>query len=154
MTNTMKNSRPNTARRADATCGVASGLDGQIAEIEKLDRPDCLERWRSVFGRPPPKHLSVQFMRRVLIWETQNRALGGVSAKTTRRLQQIASGKAVPPSAKPGSHLVREWNGRTYQVEVVDGGYVMDGKTWRSLSAIARHITGAHWSGPRFFGVQ
>jgi hypothetical protein len=56
--------------------------------------------------------------------------------------------------AKPGARLVREWNGRTYQVDVTDGGYVMDGKTWRSLSAIARHITGAHWSGPRFFGVQ
>ena len=57
-------------------------------------------------------------------------------------------------TAKPGSHFVREWNGRTYQVEVVDGGYTMDGKTWRSLSAIARHITGAHWSAPRFFGVN
>jgi len=49
---------------------------------------------------------------------------------------------------------VREWNGRTYQVEVKDGAYVMDGKSWRSLSALAKHITGAHWSGPRFFGVQ
>lgn len=125
-----------------------------ILEIEGLNRPECLDRWRSVFGRPPPKYLSPQFMKRVLIWDLQNRRLGSVSAKTTRRLRQIASGKAVSPNAKPGSHLVREWNGRTYQVEVVDGGYVMDGETWRSLSAIARHITGAHWSGPRFFGVQ
>ena len=93
-------------------------------------------------------------MRRVLIWEAQNSALGGVSAKTKRRLAQIASRKSVPTTAKPGSHLIREWNGRTYQVEVVEGGYVMDGKTWKSLSAIAKHITGTHWSGPRFFGVQ
>ena len=93
-------------------------------------------------------------MRRVLIWEAQNNALGGVSAKTKRRLAQIASGKSVPTTAKPGSHLIREWNGRTYQVEVVEGGYVMDGKNWKSLSAIAKHITGAHWSGPRFFGAQ
>lgn len=131
-----------------------NGLDEQIAEIEEFDRQECLERWRSVFERPPSKHLSVQFMRRVLIWEVQNRNLGGVTAKTTRRLRQIASSKAALASPKPGSHLVREWNGRTYQVEVVDGGYVMDGKTWRSLSAIARHITGARWSGPRFFGVR
>jgi hypothetical protein len=125
-----------------------------IAEIDACDRSACLDRWRAAFGRPPPKHLSLQFLKRVLIWEAQNEALGGVSAKTMRRLKHLASGKTVPAAAKPGSFLVREWNGRTYQVDVVDGGYVMDGKTWRSLSAIARHITGAHWSGPRFFGVQ
>ena len=119
-----------------------------------MDRSECLERWRETFGRPPPKYLSPQFMKRVLIWEMQTEVLGGVSITTTRRLNQIASGKTPPTTAKPGSHLIREWNGRTYQVEVVDGGYVMDGKRWRSLSAIARHITGAHWSGPRFFGVQ
>lgn len=125
-----------------------------LADIENLDRSGCLNRWREVFGRPPPKYLSPQFMKRVLIREQQNRELGGLSVKTERRLQQIASGKAPPPALKPGSHLVREWNGRTYQVEVVDRGFVMDGKTWRTLSAIAKHITGAHWSGPRFFGVQ
>ncbi len=125
-----------------------------VAEIEALDRAGCLDRWWQVFGRPPPKYLSPLFMKRVLTWESQNMALGGVSARTTRRLQQIASGKTLPATAKPGSHLVREWNGRTYQVAVEDGGYVMDGKSWRSLSAIAKHITGAHWSGPRFFGVQ
>ncbi|WP_299085595.1 DUF2924 domain-containing protein [uncultured Ruegeria sp.] len=122
--------------------------------IEHLGRPGSLDLWREVFGRPPPKYLSPQFMKRVLIWELQNRDLGGLSARTNRRLEQIASGKAPPPALKPGSHLVREWNGRTYQVEVVDRGFVMNGKTWRSLSAIAKHITGAHWSGPRFFGVQ
>ena len=132
----------------------SSTLPEVICQIEQLTRSDCLGLWREAFGRSPPKYLSPQFMKRVLIWDAQNRLLGSVSAKTTRRLRQIASGKPAPPSAKPGSQLVREWNGRTYQVEVVDGGYVMDGKSWRSLSAIARHITGAHWSGPRFFGVQ
>lgn len=132
----------------------AGQLAGQIAEVDRMDRSGCLERWRKAFGRPPPKYLSPQFMKRVLIRELQNRVLGGVSTKTERRLKQIASGKTAPATAKPGSHLIREWNGRTYQVEVVEDGYVMDGKTWRSLSAIARHITGAHWSGPRFFGVS
>ena len=132
----------------------ASDLEQTIKDIDMLDRPGCLGHWREVFGRPPPKYLSPQFMKRVLIWELQNRELGDLSAKTERRLVQIASGKTLPAQVKSGSHLVREWNGRTYQVEVVDGGYVMDGRTWRSLSAIARHITGARWSGPRFFGVQ
>ena len=129
-------------------------LERAINDIERLDRLGCIERWWEIFERSPPKHLSLQFMKRVLIWNLQDQMLGGVSAKTERRLKQIAAGQSVPATAKPGSHLVREWNGRTYQVEVVDGGYVMDGKTWRSLSAIARHITGARWSGPRFFGVQ
>jgi len=130
-----------------------SKLEQAILGIDLMDRPGCLDHWREAFGRSPPKYLSPQFMKRVLIWELQNRELGGLSAKTERRLQQIASGKMPPTQTRPGSHLVREWNGRTYQVEVVDGGYVMDGKTWPSLSAIARHITGARWSGPRFFGV-
>ena len=132
----------------------AGDLDLSIFQISGMERAGCLARWREIFGRSPPKYLSPQFMRRVLIWEVQTRILGGLSAKTERRIRQIASGKAPPARAKPGSHLVREWNGRTWQLEVVDGGYVMDGKTWRSLSAIARHITGAHWSGPRFFGVN
>ncbi len=132
----------------------AEKLERRIADISAFDRAECLDRWRETFGRPPPKYLSPNFMKRVLIWEMQNRALGGVSVKTTRRLNQIASGKSLPAATKPGSHLIREWNGRTYQVEVVEGGYVMEGRTWRSLSAIARHITGARWSGPRFFGVQ
>ncbi|WP_136439370.1 DUF2924 domain-containing protein [Pacificoceanicola onchidii] len=129
-------------------------LNQAISDIERLDRGGCLDRWRDAFGRPPPKHLSPQFMKRVLIWDLQNKELGGLSIGTERRLKEIASGKTPPAKAKPGSHLVREWNGRTYQVEVVDGGYLMDGRIWRSLSAIARHITGARWSGPRFFGVQ
>ena len=131
-----------------------SKLESLIADISAFDRAECLDRLKEVFGRPPPKHLSPQFMKRVLIWEIRNRALGGVSLKTTRRLNQIASGKTLPAMTKPGARLIREWNGRTYQVGVVEGGYVLDGKTWRSLSAIARHITGARWSGPRFFGVQ
>ena len=125
-----------------------------ITETDAFDRAQSLDLWRERFGRSPPKHLSVQFMHRVLIWEVQTRLLGGVSQQTTRRLKQIASGAPIPAMAKPGSRLVREWNGRTCQVDVIDGGYEMDGKQWRSLSAIAKHITGAHWSGPRFFGVQ
>lgn len=59
--------------------------------------------------------------------------------------------RSIPPKA--GSRLMREWNGRMHIVEVVDDGFVLDGKTYGSLSAVARRITGAHWSGPRFFGL-
>ena len=57
------------------------------------------------------------------------------------------------PAPRPGTRLVREWNGRTHIVDVSEDGFVFDGKTYRSLSAIAKRITGAHWSGPRFFGL-
>lgn len=90
---------------------------------------------------------------RVLIWGVQCRLLGGVASKTERALKQLAAGETPTTTAKPGSHLIREWNGRTYQVEVTSDGYVLDGKNYRSLSAIARHITDALWSGPRFFGL-
>jgi len=62
--------------------------------------------------------------------------------------------KVSSPALKPGGRLLREWNGVTHVVDVTDGGFVWKGETWRSLSAIAREITGAHWSGPRFFGLN
>ena len=129
-------------------------LRKRLAVIDTLDRDGCLTLWREMFGRSPPKYLSPQFMRRVLIYETQCEALGRLSRMTELRLKKAALGATAAPKAKVGTRLVREWNGRTYQVEVVDGAYIMDGKSWRSLSGIARHITGARWSGPRFFGVQ
>ena len=120
-------------------------------------RDQALQDWEAAFGSPPPPYLSVGFMQKALAHEAQCKSLGGLAPATRRALQQIASGK--PGSSintgtiRPGAHLVREWNGRTYQVEVRDGGYQMDGKSWPSLSAIAKHITGTTWSGPRFFGL-
>ena len=133
--------------------GPSLQLEERVAKLDGMDRTGCLDCWRAVFERPPPKYLSPQFMKRVLIWELQTRHLNGPSKRTERTLRQIAGGKVPRIAAKPGSYLVREWNGRTYQVSVTGDGYLMDGKSYRSLSAVARHITGAHWSGPRFFGA-
>ena len=66
---------------------------------------------------------------------------------------ETPSSGAPAGSVSAGTHLVREWNGRTYQVEVLDNGYRFDGKTYPSLTTIAKRITGTHWSGPRFFGL-
>ena len=128
-----------------------------IREIGTLDRSGCLERWEASFGSPPPKHLSIRFLQRVLIHDLQCRVLGGYSVPVRRTLRSAMSngagqGKASPVPS-PGAHLVREWNGRTYRVEVTTSGYVLDGQSNRSLSAVARRITGANWSGPRFFGL-
>jgi hypothetical protein len=132
-------------------------LTTALNDLSDLARRDLVERWCETFDAPPPKNLSSAFMIRALSYEVQCEALGGVPNTLLRQLRAIASGKATgspsPTSIKPGTHLMREWNGRTYQVEVTVDGFVLDGTTFRSLSAIAKRITGAQWSGPRFFGL-
>ena len=117
-----------------------------------------LLEWEAVFGSSPPPYLSVPFMQKAILYEQQCKALGGLSAVTRRALKEIARGDdvaaAAPAKLSNGAHLVREWNGRTYQVHVTADGFELDGKKWPSLSAIAKHITGATWSGPRFFGLN
>jgi len=121
------------------------------------DRPACLDAWRETFGVAPPKHLSTPFMMRAIAFEEQCLAEGRISKQILRRLKPAVGDRPTRhPSAsalKPGAHLIREWNARTYQIEVTAKGFMMDGQTYKSLTAIARKITGAHWSGPRFFGL-
>lgn len=134
-----------------------------LPAIASLDRQECTALWIRQFGCVPPRHVSVQFMRRALAYEAQVEQSGGHSTAVRRMLQAVlnetaarkmrASSRRLPAQLRPGTHLVREWNGRSYQVEVLDEGFRMDGKSYRSLTAIACKITGAHWSGPRFFGV-
>lgn len=124
--------------------------------ILELDRAACLALWRETFGMEAPKRLSVEFMRRALAHETQAREFGPLSKRTRRVLRAAAS----DPSAaghqtgqmNPGARLLREWNGRTHEVEVLPDGFLWKGRRFRSLSAVTREITGARWSGPRFFG--
>ena len=125
------------------------------------ERPRVLLEWEVVFGSLPPPYLSVPFMQKAILYERQCKALGGLTATTRHSLRQIAKGDdiaaatpATPAKLSTGAHLVREWNGRTYQVHVTEDGFAMDGKIWSSLSAIAKHLTGATWSGPRFFGLN
>ena len=134
-------------------------LDGTTApdELDQLGRARLKIAWEEAFGSPPPPYLSVGFMRKALAHDRQCRTQGGLPASVRRRLAAIArggdAGAGPAPSISPGAHLVREWNGRTYRVEVLPDGYRMDGRTYRSLSAVARRITGTAWSGPRFFGL-
>jgi hypothetical protein len=120
-------------------------------------RAVTLGEWEAIFGSPPPAYLSVSFMQKAISYERQCNRAGGLSAATRRTLKQIAKGDevatATPSRLCAGARLVREWNGRSYHVDVVEGGFRMDGRIWPSLSAIAKHITGTTWSGPRFFGL-
>ena len=134
-----------------------AALIADLDTLSNLSRGGLAIQWGATFDAPPPKHLSAPFMIKAIGFEMQCKTLGGVSKSTERRLKAIArGGVAKAPMAisiKPGTHLMREWNGRTYQVEATADGYVLDGTTYLSLSAIAKRITGAHWSGPRFFGL-
>lgn len=132
-------------------------IPSTFVDLEASGRQDLAKTWAKAFGRAPADTLSIGLVRKVLAHEAQCQQFGGLSAENRRLLQSLAVGKAVPKqspgSLVAGAHLVREWNGRTYRVEVVDGGYRHDGRVYRSLTAIARQITGANWSGPRFFGL-
>lgn len=137
----------------------ANGVDDlseQLHEIASLDRAACAEALAAMPGLTVPPRLRAEALRRLLAYEIQAQSLGALTAGERRMLRSIASGK---PSGdfgaltSPGTHLVREWNGQTYRVKVVDGGYVLDDTPYRSLSAVAKRITGTAWSGPRFFGL-
>lgn len=131
-------------------------LTEQLREIAGMDRSQCRQAWSDAFNAVPPKYMSIPFLQRVLAHDLQCRMLGGYSAATRRALKLALCGRDgfdVVQVASEGSTLVREWNGRVYRVEVIGNGYVLDGKPYASLSAVARHITGARWSGPRFFGL-
>nr|WP_306265428.1 DUF2924 domain-containing protein [Pararhizobium sp. IMCC3301] len=126
------------------------------AELEVMDRSALRVAWAKGFGEVPPHFLSMIFMRKALIWDAQCRRFGGLPRDLKRALKAAAGGKSVRGSAlaiRSGTQLVREWNGRRYQVDATENGFVLNGERFKSLSAIALHITGTSWSGPRFFGL-
>lgn len=127
----------------------------RLEDLETMDRVGLLDAWSGIFGRPAPKGLSQGMMRRFLAFEIQARRRGGLSRKAKAALarEDRTSVKAITPALRPGGRLLRDWNGVTHVVDVTETGFEWRGRNWRSLSAIAREITGAHWSGPRFFGL-
>ena len=135
-----------------------SSLEDDLAALAEMPPAQLRERWEALEGSPAPA-LAPPLLRRLLAQRLQERRHGGLPALVRRELLRIADGEPVPTSARPraqltsGTRLVREWNGRTITVEVHNDGFRHAGRNWRSLSEIARHVTGAHWSGPRFFGL-
>ena len=121
-----------------------------------MDRAALRVAWAGAFGEAPPHFLSMIFMRKALIWDAQCRRVAGIPPDLKRALKAAAGGKSVrcpAPAIRSGTQLVREWNGRRYQVDTTEDGFVLNGECFKSLSAIALHITGTSWSGPRFSGL-
>jgi hypothetical protein len=128
------------------------------AEIDRIRslRLDALRRqWRLVFGRVPPAGLSKDLLGRMIAARLQERAFGGLDRDSLRFLQSLVRLERPPRrQLKPGTVLVREYQGRRHIVTTVRDGFDWQGTTYPSLSAIARAITGTAWSGPRFFALQ
>jgi hypothetical protein len=134
--------------------------DDQIRkEVEFLSaasRQELLLRWEQLNGSPAPDGLSTSLLRRGVIYDLQANHYGSLSTAYRKTLLQIAASKSASPPAciKAGARLVREWNGIAHVVDIVESGYRYRDKTYVSLTAIAKEITGTHWSGPRFFGLK
>ena len=124
----------------------------RLRELESLSRDQLVARWETVFGHPAPPKVRAPLLRGALAWQLQMDASDWTPTRIGRalRLACAPTGALV----QPGSTLVREWQGRTYAVQVMAGGYLFEGETHRSLTAIATRITGTPWSGPKFFGLK
>lgn len=138
---------------------ASADLEAKLAELETMQRAELRTAWRKLFHVEPPSRLGSDMMRLAVGWKLQTQCFGGLPKKVERQLVAIAAGKAAdtPIGAKqlkPGTILVREWHGISHRVQVLDAGFDWNGQHWSSLSAIAQAITGAKWSGPRFFGLR
>lgn len=144
--------------------GVRS-LDNTLAALEPLDQSNLQMRWRELFGRNAPARLGADLLRRAIAYRIQELELGGLTRQAQLRLKAAGGGLGKPGSGrartsspslvKPGTRFVREWLSEVHEVQAIDtGGFIYRGKTYRSLSLIAREITGTHQSGPRFFGIR
>ena len=131
-----------------------SDLEGELASLASLSLAKLREKWRSVSENPLPR-VSAGLLRHAIASELQAKAHGNLSRATQQRLDQIAAGKTQTHLTEPGMRLTREWNGTLHIVTIGDDGAIeWNGKNWKSLSAVARAITGTRWSGPAFFGLK
>ena len=129
-------------------------VERQITQSEGLKTEELRAKWRALTGTPFPR-ISPKMLRLALAWEIQARAYGGLSRKTQQTLDQLARGMTKTSPARPGTRLVREWQGKAHVVTVGEDGIIRwDQREWHSLSEVARAITGTRWSGPAFFGLK
>jgi hypothetical protein len=148
-------------RPAQGCKAAAPELGVQLTALETLPLEALRAEWRRLYGTAAPTRLSRDLLTRCIAHRLQEMAHGGLRPATRRNLEaqmrSLADGSAVGPSPciriKPGATLVRSWRGQTHTVQVLDAGFEYEGEHFASLSLIAQRITGAHWSGPRFFGL-
>ena len=141
---------------------ASEGLTGKLAALADLDAASLRREWRQLYRSHPPLHIRRDLLVLAIAWKLREKVYGGLTAAQKRRLASIgeelrkngdlSTGPAI--RLKPGLRLVREWRGETHTVLVLEDGFEWNGERRRSLSAIAREITGTRWSGPLFFGLK
>jgi Protein of unknown function (DUF2924) len=137
-------------------------VEAEIAGLPALSLEALRERWRALYGNPAPRSLRRGLLIRAVAYQLQVKAFGGLSAATKRKLREIAvaarEGRFDPavigPRVKPGTRLIRVWQGETHSVLVLEDGFEWNGTRYRSLSLVAKTITGTNWNGWTFFGVK
>ena len=137
-------------------------LDSQLAALPTLSAQELRLKWRDLHCGEPMAPASRDLMIREIAYQLQERAPGGLALTVKRRLRALAQEMEVKgtralvpaPLLKPGTRLLRQWGGKTHTVLVLDDGFEHEGERYQSLTELARRITGAHWSGPRFFGLR
>jgi hypothetical protein len=130
-------------------------LEAEIAHISALGLHELRTLWRSMFRTPSPPAFTKDLIARFVSWHVQEQSFGGLDKNTAKFLDGLARGdKTRFRRLKPGTMLVREYQGERHTVTVVRDGYLWRDETYASLSTIARAITGTAWNGPRFFGLR
>jgi hypothetical protein len=134
----------------------------ELGNFANLKTDELRRKWTALYSTPPGPRISRDLLVRGIAYRLQEKANGGRSKVLLRRLdglaKELSAGSTMSlsqrPSFKAGTKLIREWKGQVHEVVITDKGYVWAGKHYRSLSKIARSITGTRWSGPRFFGLE
>jgi hypothetical protein len=140
---------------------MAPRLLPNVKHLEALGIDALRVLWGQIFKSSPPKSARKEFLVRILACAVQEKAYRALSKLCAKTLREFATAKGLTKSSqafetdlRPGARLVRQWGGRDHEVMVMERGYAYRGTSYSSLREIARHITGARWSGPRFFGLR
>lgn len=128
-------------------------LEVEVAGLERLDLHALRDKWRERFGAPP-RFRSTEMLRLLLAWRIQAVALGGLDRESRDALARSGPVVAEGQDLGIGATLRRTWNGEEQVVTVIDKGFEWNGRTFKSLSAVATAIAGTRWNGPRFFGLR
>ncbi len=135
----------------------AAAIEAEINRVRSLGIEALRQRWRSMFGAIPPQRLTKDIIARTIAYRIQAEALGGLDKETVKLLDRLARGgkpDGLTRRLKAGTVLVREYQGERHTVTIVPDGFLWQDRTYLSLSAIARAMTGTAWNGPRFFGLR
>ena len=137
-----------------------SKLDEQLNSLATMSPAQLRDCWQGAVKSEPP-NVPTSLLRRLVAQRLQVKRHGGLPASVARELASRAGGQRVVPLrvAAPvpipeGTRFIREWHGQTIEVTAVADGFEWQGQSFRSLSEVARKVTGTHWSGPRFFGLR